>query len=116
MFFEQHALESTCTLPCTAYLLKKAVFIGSQTIDEFGVNGLHGSGRLQDRRAQRGLADRQVDQRREAGQYDFGVPHPRIVAEARDRETAQPGAEEAADLVRKQRQAEERNAPESRGV
>ncbi len=54
------------------------------------------------------LADRQVAQRRGQRQQRVGVPHPQVAALLRNGQAAQPGAEEAADLVRQQRQAEQR--------
>jgi hypothetical protein len=56
----------------------------------------------------RGLADRQVDQRRADGQHDVGVPHPVVAAGRLERLAAEPGAEEAADLVREHDEAEQR--------
>src|SRR5258706_9546755 len=64
--------------------------------------------RSRDARLNRRLADRQIDQRGERGERYVGVPHPLIAAGVRDRKAAQVSAEEAADLVRQQREAEER--------
>ena len=52
-------------------------------------------------RRQPRLADRQVDQRRADGEHDVGVPHPVVAAGPLERLAAEPGAEEAADLVRR---------------
>src|SRR5688572_30359358 len=55
----------------------------------------------------RGFLDRKVGKRGGRGEDRVDVPHP-IVASRRDEgEPAKPGAEERADLVRQQRQAEE---------
>ena len=54
------------------------------------------------------FADRQVDERRGQRQRDVRVPHPREIAEGRERLAAEPRAEEPADLVRERREAEQR--------
>src|SRR5258708_1729859 len=53
------------------------------------------------------FADRQVDQGCESGEPGIEVPHERVITEVDDGEPAQPRAEEGADLVRQQRQAEQ---------
>ena len=59
-------------------------------------------------RLDRRLPNRQVDEPGRGGQCHVGVPHPLIIAEMRDREPAEIGAEEPANLVRQQRKAEQR--------
>ena len=54
------------------------------------------------------LADRQIHSGGEQRERDVGVPDPFVVAGLRERDAAEPRAEEAADLMRQQRQAEQR--------
>src|SRR5436190_8085517 len=54
------------------------------------------------------FADRQVDKRGEDAERDVCPPHPVVAAGRLERLTAEPGTEEAADLVRQDDEAEER--------
>ncbi len=54
------------------------------------------------------LPDRQIHHRRAERQRDVRVPHPRVAAGVHDGQFAKPRAEESADLVGQQREAEER--------
>src|SRR5580692_369670 len=60
------------------------------------------------RRAHGGFAYRQVAQCGERGERDVGVPHPVVIPGAGDGNSAEVGTEEGADLVRQQREAEQR--------
>src|SRR5437762_11377078 len=53
------------------------------------------------------LADRQVGERGHGREQCVGVPHPAVIAEIRDRETAEPGAVKSAELMRQEGQPEQ---------
>src|SRR5437763_3062066 len=77
----------------------------------FAVGMFTGSGRLRNRAWHRRLDDRQVDQCREYAEQHGKPPDRPVRSEALEHDTAQPHAEEAADLMADEGKSVQRRKP-----